>query len=144
MGGFADRLAARRCETGSDSPVCLMTLSMTDIEDNALMVNAIQRRATVVVQKSLEEGFGLTVAESMRKSRPVVASAVGGHCPTGGAGHPKSTGRWSVRGGLGWTAGTPRRHGRNGTTGPPTIRSHCLSDRHLLAYADLLKHVARL
>ena len=42
------------------------------------MVNAIQRHATVVVQKSLQEGFGLTVAEAMWKSRPVVASAVGG------------------------------------------------------------------
>ena len=38
----------------------------------------IQRHATVVVQKSLEEGFGLTVAEAMWKCRPVVASAVGG------------------------------------------------------------------
>ena len=51
---------------------------MADIELNALMVNAIQRHATVVVQKSLEEGFGLTVAEAMWKSRPVVASEVGG------------------------------------------------------------------
>ena len=51
---------------------------MNDLEVNALTVNAIQRHATVVVQKSLEEGFGLTVAEAMWKSRPVVASAVGG------------------------------------------------------------------
>ena len=42
------------------------------------MVNALQRHATVIVQKSLEEGFGLTVAEAMWKARPVVASAVGG------------------------------------------------------------------
>jgi trehalose synthase len=56
----------------------IITLPMADMELNALMVNAIQRHATVVVQKSLEEGFGLTVAEAMWKSRPVVASAVGG------------------------------------------------------------------
>ncbi len=37
-----------------------------------------ERRADVVVQKSLQEGFGLTVAEAMWKSRPVVASRVGG------------------------------------------------------------------
>jgi len=43
------------------------------------MVNAIQRRAAVVVKKSLQEGFGLGVTEAMWKARPVVASAVGGH-----------------------------------------------------------------
>jgi len=43
------------------------------------MVNAIQRLATVVVKKSLQEGFGLGVTEAMWKARPVVASAVGGH-----------------------------------------------------------------
>jgi trehalose synthase len=42
------------------------------------MVNALQRRADVVVQKSLAEGFGLTVAEAMWKARPVVASRIGG------------------------------------------------------------------
>ena len=42
------------------------------------MVNAIQRHAQVIVQKSLAEGFGLTVAEGMWKGRPVVGSAVGG------------------------------------------------------------------
>ena len=42
------------------------------------MVNAIQRRSDVIVQKSLAEGFGLTVAEAMWKARPVVASRVGG------------------------------------------------------------------
>src|SRR5207247_2279202 len=46
--------------------------------ENAVMVNALQRRAGVVVQKSLAEGFGLTVAEAMWKARPVVATRVGG------------------------------------------------------------------
>jgi trehalose synthase len=58
--------------------VDLAALSMTDVTENALVVNALQRHAAVVVQKSLAEGFGLTVAEAMIKSRPVVASAVGG------------------------------------------------------------------
>ena len=53
-------------------------LPMEDEDENALIVNALQRRADVVVQKSLAEGFGLTVAEAMWKSRPVVASLVGG------------------------------------------------------------------
>jgi trehalose synthase len=58
--------------------VGLASLDMTDVDENALVVNALQRHATVVTQKSLREGFGLTVAEAMWKSRPVVASAVGG------------------------------------------------------------------
>lgn len=49
-----------------------------DPEENAAIVNALQRRSDVVVQKSLAEGFGLTVAEAMWKQVPTVASAVGG------------------------------------------------------------------
>lgn len=56
----------------------LATLPMDDSAENALIVNALQRHAAVVVQKSLVEGFGLTLTEAMWKSRPVVASAVGG------------------------------------------------------------------
>ena len=58
--------------------VALVCLPMTDLEENAVIVNAIQRLSTVVVQKSLAEGFGLTVLEAMWKSRPVIASHVGG------------------------------------------------------------------
>lgn len=60
------------------SRVHLASLPMDDDEENAAMVNALQRRSQVVVQKSLAEGFGLTVAEAMWKSRPVVASRIGG------------------------------------------------------------------
>jgi trehalose synthase len=58
--------------------VHLACLPMTDVEENAAIVNALQRRANVVVQKSVAEGFGLTVAEAMWKARPVVASRRGG------------------------------------------------------------------
>jgi trehalose synthase len=58
--------------------VHLVTLPMNDLQENAAMVNALQRHAAVVVQKSLREGFGLTVTEAMWKARPVIASAVGG------------------------------------------------------------------
>ncbi len=54
------------------------SLPMEDLDENAMMVNALQRHARVVVQKSLAEGFGLTVAEAMWKARPVVASRIGG------------------------------------------------------------------
>jgi trehalose synthase len=51
---------------------------MLDIEENAVMVNALQRHAWTVVQKSTAEGFGLTVTEAMLKGRPIIASRVGG------------------------------------------------------------------
>jgi trehalose synthase len=51
---------------------------MQDSDENAIIVNALQRHATVIVQKSLVEGFGLTVTEALWKRRPVIASAVGG------------------------------------------------------------------
>ncbi len=56
----------------------LVSLPMDDLEENAAMVNALQRRADVVVQKSIAEGFGLTIAEAMWKRRPVVGARVGG------------------------------------------------------------------
>jgi trehalose synthase len=43
-----------------------------------LEINALQRASAVVLQKSLKEGFGLTVSEALWKGRPVIASAVGG------------------------------------------------------------------
>ncbi|MBU1863166.1 MAG: glycosyltransferase [Candidatus Omnitrophica bacterium] len=53
------------------------SLLLITAEDN-LMVNALQRTAAVVVQKSTREGFGLTVTEALWKGRPVVASNIGG------------------------------------------------------------------
>jgi trehalose synthase len=58
--------------------VHLASLPMADLEENGAVVNAIQRRADIVVQKSLAEGFGLTVAEAMWKGKPVIGSRVGG------------------------------------------------------------------
>jgi trehalose synthase len=58
--------------------VQIAALPMVDPHENAAIVNALQRHAAIVVQKSLREGFGLTVTEAMWKARPVVASAVGG------------------------------------------------------------------
>jgi trehalose synthase len=68
----------RRLPHAQRERVHLVCLPTADVDENAVLVNAVQRRATVVVQKSLAEGFGLTVTEAMWKGRPVVASAVGG------------------------------------------------------------------
>jgi trehalose synthase len=60
------------------SRIHLACTPMADADEAASIVNAIQRHAAVVAQKSIAEGFGLTVAEAMWKERPIVASAVGG------------------------------------------------------------------
>jgi len=48
------------------------------MKQNDLEINALQRGSTVIMQKSLKEGFGLTVTEALWKGKPVVASGVGG------------------------------------------------------------------
>lgn len=58
--------------------VQLVSFPMADLAENAVMVNALQRHAAVVVQKSLAEGFGLTATEAMWKARPLLASDLGG------------------------------------------------------------------
>ena len=60
--------------TGGDKDIHILNLSPS----SPLEINAIQRGSTVIVQKSLKEGFGLTIAEALWKKKPVVASDVGG------------------------------------------------------------------
>jgi trehalose synthase len=61
-------------EPGLAADVALVALPMVSLKENALIVNALQRCATVVVQNSLQEGFGLTVTEAMWKRCAVLAS----------------------------------------------------------------------
>jgi trehalose synthase len=58
--------------------VHITSLPMNDLEENAAVVNALQRRSAVIVQKSLAEGFGLTVTEAMWKAKPTIGTNVGG------------------------------------------------------------------
>ncbi len=62
-----------REKAGNDPDIHILLMPQNDIE-----VNALQRASTVIVQKSIKEGFGLTVSEALWKSKPVVASNVGG------------------------------------------------------------------
>ena len=76
---LAENVAAwSRLPARQRASVHLLSLPVEDRLENAVVVNALQRQADVVVQKSLAEGFGLTVAEAMWKRRPVVGSRVGG------------------------------------------------------------------
>jgi trehalose synthase len=59
---------------GEDPDVIILNLPPW----SALEINALQRASTVVVQKSLKEGFGLTVTEALWKGKPTIAGAVGG------------------------------------------------------------------
>lgn len=124
-------------------PVCV---PMADIEANALVVNAAQRHATVVVQKSLEEGFGLTVTEAMWKERPVVASRAGGI--TDQIDHDRHgllvdaedhEGLAAALERLLSDAGTAERLGHHAHA---RVRDRFLPDRALLREADLLTSLA--
>lgn len=68
-------LAEVKEKAGKDKKIHLLVV---DPDTNDFDVNALQRGSAVVVQKSLREGFALTVTEALWKARPVVASAVGG------------------------------------------------------------------
>ncbi|MBV8847705.1 MAG: glycosyltransferase [Bryobacterales bacterium] len=70
----AQVLAEVRDAAGNDPDLHVIELPVSA----PLEVNALQRASTVIIQKSLREGFGLTVAEGLWKKKPVVASAVGG------------------------------------------------------------------
>ena len=58
--------------------IFIFLLPMKSRHENALIVNALQRAAEVIVQNSLREGFGLTVTEALWKEVPVLATTVGG------------------------------------------------------------------
>ncbi len=122
--------------------VQLVTLPMRDLEENAVMVNALQRHAVVVVQKSLREGFGLTVAEAMWKSRPVIGSATGGitdqilHAETGLLVPPMDLDAYG--GALVELLDAPDRAAAMGKAAHERAAREFTGPRHLLQYAALV------
>jgi trehalose synthase len=123
----------------------LVMLPMADAEENAVMVNALQRWAAVVVQKSLAEGFGLTVAEAMWKSRPVVGAAVGGildQIVDGESGvlvDPYDLEKFGSA--VCRLLQDPDGALRIGAKARERVREHFLAIRHLSEYVDLLETV---
>ncbi|MFH5821778.1 glycosyltransferase [Georgenia sp. AZ-5] len=117
-----------------------------DPAHNALVVNALQRHASVVVQKSLAEGFGLTVTEALWKARPVVASAVGGirdqiEDGTNGLLLPDATDLEGLVQRVCRLLAEPAFARQLGTAAHDRVRREFLSDRHLLQYVDLLEEL---
>jgi trehalose synthase len=123
------------------SRIILATLPMTDPDDNAAMVNALQRHAAVIVQKSLAEGFGLTVAEGMWKGRPVIGSAVGGIqdqiAPETGVLLPDPTDLPAFGRATRSLLDDPSLAERIGMAAREHVRAHYVGDLHLLRYAEL-------
>jgi trehalose synthase len=123
------------------SRVILTTLPVLDVDDNAAMVNALQRHASVIVQKSLAEGFGLTVAEGMWKGRPVVGSAVGGiqDQVADGTGIllPDPTDLRAFGHAVRTLLDDPELAARLGAAAREYVRANYVGDQHLLRYAEL-------
>ncbi len=144
---WEETLAAWRSLSDRErSRVHLAAVPMEDPVENALVINALQRHASVVVQKSLAEGFGLTVAEAMWKTRPVVASAVGGivdQVIDGETGllvdDPRDLESFGAA--VERLLGDPGYAMRLASAGRKHIERRFLGDRHLLQYAELLREL---
>ncbi len=126
--------------------VLLACLPMVDLDENGAIVNALQRQATVVVQKSLKEGFGLTVTEAMWKSRPVVATATGGigdQIEDGVTGVllPNALDLRAFATAVGDLLANPERARAIGEAARESVRADFLEDRHSLQYIDLLERL---
>jgi trehalose synthase len=133
------------CSSSVRDRIHLFSLPMEDVEENAAMVNALQRRADVAVQKSLAEGFGLTVAEAMWKTRPVVASRVGGireqiiEGDTGLLVEPRD--RQGFADAVVSLIADPARAQAMGERAREEVRELFLGPRHLRQYVDLFEQL---
>ncbi|MDH4222337.1 MAG: glycosyltransferase [candidate division Zixibacteria bacterium] len=105
-----------------------------------LDVNILQRASTIILQKSLKEGFALTVTEALWKKKPVVASAVGGiplqviHNYTGLLVHSVEGAAYKIR----YLLNNPDLARRLGENGYQHVRHNFLITRHLRDYLLLL------
>jgi len=114
-----------------DKDIHVLLLPHSDIE-----VNALQRASTIIIQKSLKEGFGLTVAEALWKAKPVVASNVGGiplqikHKYSGLLCHSIEGAAFAIK----QLLNSPEYAKKLGENGREHIRNNFLLTRHLKDY----------
>lgn len=125
-------LAMVRERAGTDPDIHVLLLP----PDRHYDINALQRASAVVVQKSLREGFALTVSEALWKGRPVVASAVGGiplqvkHGYSGLLVHSVEGAAQAIK----QLLNNPEYAGRLGENGREHVRENFLLIRHLMDY----------
>jgi trehalose synthase len=109
---------------------------------SALEINALQRASTIIIQKSLREGFGLTVTEALWKKKPVVASAVGGipaqiiHKQTGMLVHSVEGTAYQIR----FLLSNPALAQKLGEQGHEHVREHFLMTSNVRRYLTLFLH----
>ena len=113
--------------------------------DAHLQINALQRAATIVLQKSVHEAFGLGAAEAMWKGKPVVGGFAGGltqqiiYDVTGYTVHSVEGAAFRLR----HLLNNPELIARMGAAGREHVRRSFLVTRHLTDYMALLIHVTR-
>src|SRR5580658_1037791 len=137
-------LAEVHAEAGNDPDIRILELPA----NSPLEINALQRASTIVIQKSLREGFGLTVAEALWKKKPVVASAVGGiplqviHKHTGMLAHSVEGTAYQIR----FLLSNPALAQRLGEHGHEHVREHFLVTsnvkRYLTMFLNMLQEKA--
>lgn len=137
----------RRLPHHARSRVHLACMPMADPDEQAAIVNALQRHATIVLQKSLAEGFGLTVSEAMWKSRPVIGSAVGGIVDqirdgVDGVLLPDAADLAAAGAAIERLLRDPLEAARLGANAHARVSEEFLGDRHLERYASLFERIA--
>jgi len=131
-------LAEAREVAGKDPDIHILNLPPW----SALEVNALQRASTIVIQKSVREGFGLTVTEGLWKKKPVVASAVGGiplqviHKQTGLLSHSVEGTAYQIR----LLLSNPAIAQKLGEQGHEHVREHFLITSNVRRYLTLFLH----
>jgi trehalose synthase len=134
-------LAEVREAAAADSDIRILDLPPW----SALEINALQRASTIIVQKSLREGFGLTVTEGLWKKKPVVASAVGGipsqviHKHTGMLAHSVEGTAYQIR----LLLANPAIAQRLGEQGHEHVREHFLITSDIRRHLTLFLHFLR-
>jgi trehalose synthase len=129
-------LEETRQEAANDPDIHILELPAA----SPLEVNALQTGSTVIIQKSLREGFGLTVAEALWKKKPVVASAVGGipvqvlHKQTGLLAHSVEGTAYQIR----YLLSHPEIAARLGEQGHAHVREEFLITGNVKRYVTLL------